>query len=780
LRFVGERVKRVEDPRLLSGRGRFVDDVTLPHLLHAAFVRSPYAHARITGIDTSAALAVSGVVAVFTGADLELGCNPLRGWTPEPNWPTFRALPKDKVRFVGDPLAMVVAESRYAAEDACELLEVELEPLPPIGNEDAALDPDSPFVFDELGTNVMVSVAPVDAGDVEAAFATAQHVVRAKLRQHRVTNAPMETRGGIAAYNPASGELTFIASTQTPHGLRLALAQTIDHPLERLRVMVDDVGGGFGLKGAIWREDVCIALASKRLGRPVKWVEDRSENLSASGQAREESIEAELALKLDGSLLGLRVKLLMDGGSYPVVPFGCRMFAEMIATDIPGPYRFGAYRHERIVVATNKAPYVAYRGPWEMEVWARERLLDIAAHEIGLDPAELRRRNLMSGDPGDRIITGRGLEGITSRQSLDRALDLIDYNGFRQDQDAARREGRYLGLGFAVFLEAAPGPAELRSGPAVPFGGEQAKVTLQMDGHLLVTTGQAPHGQGHETTLAQVAADEMGVPLDHVRVVYGDTHQAPFNLVGTGGSRAATWATGSVLVTTRQLKQQILAIASHQLEIGADDLDIVDGVVAPKGVPAKGVPLTQVAAMAMFAPGMLPPGTDISLTAQARFDGTGITGSGWSGGTHACIVEVDVATGYVRLQRYVVVEDCGRVINPTIVEGQISGGVVQGIGQVLYEHSAYDPEGNPLTTTFMDYLLPTAADIPPIEIEHLETPGLGDFDFRGVGEGGALVAPATVTNAIEDALLPFDIRITDQYLPPSRILELIERAPRSA
>ncbi|WP_018505473.1 xanthine dehydrogenase family protein molybdopterin-binding subunit [Parafrankia discariae] len=771
MRFVGERVARVEDPRLLTGRGKFVDDVTLPRMLHAAFVRSPMAHARINSIDTAAARAVPGVAAVFTGADLEAGCNPLTGLRSVPNWPTFRALPTDKARFVGDPLVMVVAASRYLAEDACELVDIDYEPLPAVTGYETALDPASPAVFDELGDNIVVTSPPVTLGDIDAAFAEADQVVRATLRQHRVANVPLETRGGIADYDPASGELTFIASTQTPHGLRQALAQALDHPLERLRVLAGDVGGGFGLKGVVGREDFCMALASKRLGRPVKWVEDRNEHLLASGHAREEKIDAELALKADGTLLGLRVKLVLDGGAYPAVPFSCAIYPEMICTSLPGPYHIKAYEYESTVIASNKATYVAYRGPWEMEVWTRERLLDIAAHELGLDPADLRRRNLVAGEPGDQIITGRGLEGITSRHSLEQALDLVDYDGFRKEQAAARAAGRYLGIGFAIFMEAAPGPPELR-GKGAPFGGEQAKAALQADGHLLVTTGQAPHGQGHETTLAQVAADQMGLPLDHVRVVHGDTRQTPFNLIGTGGSRAGTWATGAVIVTTRRLREKVLDIAAHRLRIDPGDLDIVDGMVTPKGAPDKAIPLADVAKLAMMAPMLLPPGTDVSLTAQERFDGSAVTSSGWSGGAHVCTVEADLATGQVRILRYVVVEDCGRVVNPAIVEGQICGGIAQGIGEVLYENAAYDADGNFLAATFMDYLLPTAAEIPHIEIEHIDSAGLGDFDFHGVGEGGALAAPATLTNAVADALLPFGARVVDQYLPPAKILEL--------
>jgi aerobic carbon-monoxide dehydrogenase large subunit len=355
-------------------------------------------------------------------------------------------------------------------------------------------------------------------------------------------------------------------------------------------------------------------------------------------------------------------------------------------------------------------------------------------------------------------------------------LEYIDYTGFRKEQEAARAQGRYLGIGFATFIEAAPGPPEMRPGGGM-FGGERAKVALQPDGHLVVTTAQAPHGQGHETTLAQVAADEMGVPFEHVRVVHGDTRQTPFNLIGTGGSRASTWATGATIVSTRKLKEHVLAIASGMLEISPEDLEILDGVVTPKGVPQRGLPLAQIAMKALMDPASLPPGTDGPLETHERFTGEGITGSGWSGGTHACTIEVDVTTGRVKILRYVVVEDCGRVINPAVVDGQVCGGVAQGIGAVLYERAAYDDEGNFLTGTFMDYLLPTSAEIPHIEIHHLETDPEGVFGFRGVGEGGAVVAPAVMTNAVDDALQPFGARVCDQYLPPAKVLEVAGVVP---
>jgi aerobic carbon-monoxide dehydrogenase large subunit len=773
MRLVGESVRRVEDRRILTGRGRYVDDVKVTNMLHAAFVRSPLAHAHIRGIATSAASSSPGVVAVLTGEDVRALSHPIASaFLPGlPKWPTFYALAYDKARFVGDLVAIVVAESRYQAEDACELVEVDYEPLRAVASDTDALDPGRPLLFEDLGDNVFALNEPATFGDVEGVFAGADRVVTATLRQHRVANVPMETRGGVADYDPSSGELTYYASTQNPHGLRIQLAATIGHPMERLRVVANDVGGGFGLKGNVGREDFCLALVAKQVGRPVKWIEDRGEHLLASGHAREETVEAEMAVNDDGTVLGIKVRLVMDAGAYPNVPFPSTMFPVSMQMMLPGPYRVKGYSFQSSVVCTNKAPYSAYRGPWAVETWVRERLLDMVAHELGIDPAEVRRRNMVSGDPDDRLITGLSLAGVSSRQSLDRALELVDYEAFRKEQAAARGQERYLGIGFATFIEAAPGPPEMRIGGGF-YARERAKVALQPDGHLVVTTSQTPHGQGHETTLAQVAAEDMGVPLEHVRVVYGDTRQAPMTVIGTGASRAATWASGAVMIATRKLKEQVLAIASGLLEVSPEDLEIVGGQVTPKGVPRRAIPLAQIAMRALMDPGNLPAGVDPSLEIDEVFTGERITGSGWSGGTHVCTVEVDASTGRVRILRYLVVEDCGQVINPAIVEGQVRGGVAQGIGEVLYEHAAYDRDGNFLAGSFMDYLLPTTAEIPSIEIDHLETEAEGEFGFRGVGEGGAIVAPATLTNAIDDALQPFGVRLCEQHLPPVRVLEL--------
>jgi carbon-monoxide dehydrogenase large subunit len=507
------------------------------------------------------------------------------------------------------------------------------------------------------------------------------------------------------------------------------------------------------------------------VGRPIKWIEDRNEHLLASGHAREEQMEVEAAVTSGGKLLGLKARLLIDQGAYPCLPYAAVLFPTMIRDLLPGPYRWESLQFEGLVLATNKAWNPPYRGPWEIETWARERLMDLIAHRLEIDPADLRRRNMVEGTDEDRMVTGMSLSGITSRESLERALALAGYGGFREEQQRARAEGRVTGIGFATFLEAAPGPKEARVIP------EDARVRLEPNGRLLVMTPQGPHGQGHETTLAQVAADAMGVPLEHVRVVHGDTRQTPLNLIGTGGSRASTWASGSVLVTTRKVRQQVLAIASAMMEIDASDLDIVDGVVTPAGAPAKALPLSAIATTAYLAPESLPPGTDNRLEAQETFTGSGVGGSGWSGGTHLCIIQIDLETGGVKILRYIVVEDCGQIINPAIVEGQIRGGVAQGIAGVLFEHAAYDSEGQFLAGTFMDYLVPTASEIPPIEIEHIESVPADGLDIRGVGEGGAIVAPAALTNAIEDALSHMGVKVTEQYLPPGRILELAGVVP---
>jgi carbon-monoxide dehydrogenase large subunit len=766
-RFVGESVKRSEDQRILTGTGRYVDDIQLPGMLHAAFLRSTIAHGRITSIDLSAARELPGVIAVYDGAGAQ-GLLSERARPPGLFGPApvkFTVVATDKVRLVGDPVAVVVAESRYIAEDALQLIEVDYDALPSVATAEQALDPSSPPIFEDLGSNVVAGPTTNTHGDVDGAFAKADRIVRANLRQHRHQNVPMECRGCVADYDTEAGTLTLHGSNQGVGIAKMVLASQLGLERDNVRVLCGDIGGSFGLKIGTGREEIATAALSKALGKPVKWIEDRNEHLAFSGQAREETLDVEAAVTDEGDILAMKVSMVVDTGAYPGM--GAAL-GGMVEGMMPGPYSLSALEFEFRAVVTNKATYVAYRGPWAAETFCRERMVDIIAHELGLEPLEVRRRNVpfqgRDGQEPGKMITGRSLVGATARESLEKTAEMIDLPAFRARQEAARAEGRYLGLGMATYIEGAPGPR----GDAA-LGNEPMRMRLDPDGIVRVFTAQMPHGQSHETTLAQVAADEFGVPFEQVKIVVGDSDQVPFGF--TGGSRSATMAGGAALHTARALRARVLEVSSHLLEASVDDLEIVDGRVGVRGVPAKARPLAEIAAAAA-APGSLPADVDAALEVTQNYDGGQ---GGWSGGTHCALVEVDVETGLVDIERYTVVEDCGKLINPAVVDGQVRGGVAQGIGAVLLERSAYDPEtGQFLSGTFMDYLLPTTTEVPRIEIHHLETVPLDpDVNFRGVGEGGMIVAPPTLCNAIEDALAPFGVKVEEQHLPPLRILELI-------
>jgi aerobic carbon-monoxide dehydrogenase large subunit len=771
-RYTGASIKRSEDPRILTGAGRYVDDIKLPGMLHAAFVRSPMAHARVLSVDVSAARELPGVVAAYTGAELEAMTVPgpdalmaLMGW--QGPTPQFTLLATDKVRFAGDPVAVVIAESRYLAEDGCELVAVDYEDLQPVVNASFALDPASPPLFANLGDNIASPQTRHEFGDVAATFAGADRVYDFHVDVHRHQNVPMEGRACVASYDADSGVMTMYAATQSVHVSKIAVAMRLGMEQDKVRALAGDIGGSFGLKIGASREELAVAAASRDLGRPVKWVEDRGENLTTSGQAREESFDVRAAVSTDGDLLGLDVKMVIDTGAYPGMG---AMVPSIVEAMFPGPYRMTALGFESTAAITCKATYVAYRGPWASETFVRERIIDLIAKDLGLDPFEIRLRNAaVITDPPAVMVTGRPLVGVTTRESLERIAQLVDFPAFRRRQAEGRERGVYLGIGVATFIEAAPGPREPGE-PSGPMSLETMRLRLEEDGIVVLFTGQMPHGQSHQTTLAQIAADEFGVPFEQVRVVVGDSDVVPFGL--TGGSRSATMTGGVALHGARQLKARVIDVASHLMEASSQDLEITDGRVFVRGDPASGIPVGEVARRA--ASGEFGADVDASLEIIATFDGGE---GGWSGGTHCAIVEVDAETGIVKVERYVVTEDCGALINPAVVEGQIRGGVAQGIGAVLLEKSAYDEDGNCQSATFMDYLLPTACDVPRIEIEHLETVPLdADVNFRGVGEGGMIVAPPTLVNAIEDALSPFGVRIYEQHLPPARILELIAEA----
>ncbi len=781
-RSVGARVTRVEDRRILVGRGRYVDDVVLPGMLHAVFVRSQIPHGELRSVDVSEARRLPGVVAVYTGEDMQRltkaasvavasGMNLMPGM----KLPSFFPLATDRVRHVGDPIALVVAESRYVAEDAAELVIEDIEPLEAIVSYSDALDPTKPALFADVGDNVNIR-AELPLGDIDAAFAKADRVVTAEVQVHRHQPVPMECRGLVAIWDPERAGLTIHASTQSPHMYRLVLPGYVDVPADHIRVLAGDVGGGFGLKNGISREDVAVVAAAIDLGRPVKWTEDRMEHLATAGQAREETAHLEAAVTAEGVIVGVRMDVKVNIGAYPCDPFPGSMQVFSIPAFFQGPLRLEALAATSTAVFSNKATYVAYRGPWATGDFLRERLLDLVAREMGIDTLEIRKRNYVVRDePPLAMLTGLPFVGVTTQESVEQAAEIVDWSGFRASQEAARAEGRYLGIGIASYLEGAPGPR--RPGDTGPdiMGFESVRVRVETDGRLVVITRQQPHGQGHETTLAQVASDEFGVRFEDVTVIFGDTDLTPEMLVGTGGSRAATMANGAVLHASRQLRDRVLSAAADLLEANPADLELRDGVISVKGTPSIAMALSDLARRIVDDPERSGQDDGSGLALELTYDGGR---QGWSGGTHCCIVEVDVDTGKVAFERYVVVEDCGVAVNPAIVEGQIRGGVAQAVGAVLLERAAYDEDGQYLASTFIDYLLPDATSVPPMEIHHVVSiPVDPDVNFRGVGEGGMIVAPAAITNAIEDALAPFGVRITEQHIPPSRILELVGSVP---
>jgi aerobic carbon-monoxide dehydrogenase large subunit len=769
-RFVGESVPRLEDGRILTGRGRYMDDVVLAGMLECAFVRSDLAHARILSIDAEHARSMPGVVAVITGAELAGAVLPLQVAAPLPNYlrPVFAALADDKVRYVGDPIALVVAENRYLAEDARDAVEVDYDPLDAVVTMDQAADPALPAVFEDVASNVLYTET-MSFGEPDDAFAAADRVVPAFIDSGRVTQVPMEGRGGVADYRPGTDDLTYYAGSQAPHGLRQALSGFLGHPADRLRVVIPDIGGAFGQKASMFREDLVVCAAAKMTGRPVKWVEDRVENLSAAGQAREETIEVNAAVLNDGTILALDVKMRLNQGAYPSPGFPSPLYGWIVRTMIGNGYRIDHMRWSLEVFVSNKASYTAYRGPWAAETLAREITIDRIAHDLGLEALDVRRRNLLTLDEQPRkMLTGPTIAGVAALGTLERAAELIDLDAFRLQQRRAREQGRLVGVGLSTYIEPAPGPPDFWGSIGFPVGGERAVARLEPDGHLTVLTTQAPHGQSHETTITQVAATEFGVPMSHVRLIYGDTGAVPYSSLGTGGSRAATMASGSALHATRAVKEKVLAYAANMLEAAPEDLQIAEARVSVKGDPASGIGLGELAQAVYFQP---PEGEEPDLRSVALFREPP---GGWSGGTHICVVDIDPETGALEIVRYDVIEDCGSLINPAVVDGQIRGGVAQGIGIALYEHADYNEDGNFMSSTFMNYLVPTAMEIPTIGIEHFEGPVMDEVNYRGVGEGGTIAAPAAVLNAVSDAL--GGVRVEQLPLTPDRLMALIDSA----
>ncbi len=750
----------------MTGHSTFVDDVVLPGTLHAHFVRSPFARAAIRAIDTSAALAAPGVRNVFTAADLNPDVREQWHTSVGPQSPeTLRPpLAEDEVRFVGDPVVLVVAETRALATDAAELVDIDYEPLPAVVDYATTAETVDTLVHESHGSNVIGELTGQPASALEETFASAAHVVRETIRQHAYVPAPMEGRGLVVDARGSTGELTIYAATQSPHEVRMFCSRLLGLPEHLIRVVTRDTGGGFGQKVMVQRDEMCIMLAARKVGAPLKWVEDRRENLLAAGKSRQEHGEARMAFAADGTIEAVYLDFVQDCGAYPT-PWPV-FTAAAVGMLFPGPYRVPRAGFTAKAVYTNTVGRAAYRGPWQFESLAREVMLDIAARRMGIDPAELRRRNLLRPDDLPyRNPNGMTYDSISPLETFEQALAIVEYDKFRAEQARARDDGRYIGLGMANYVE-----------PSTPgygaYGTEAATIRVEPSGKVNVYVAGGSTGNSLETTVVQLAADALGVRIDDVHTIQGDTAVTGFG-AGTGGSRSASMTAGAVRETAAVLRDRIRAIAAHRLEAAVEDIELEESRACVRGTPAVGVTLAEIAALAYFEPRALPPGVPAGLEASARY--TAAASTIWVNATHVCTCQVDVETGRVTLLRYVVSEDCGPMINPNVVEGQIAGGVVQGIGGVLFEHFAYDDDGNPLATTFADYLVPSAAEVPPIEYGHVETPSPGPGGFKGVGEGGAIGAPPAVVNAVADALAPFGVTVTRLPLAPDRIMSLLQQ-----
>jgi carbon-monoxide dehydrogenase large subunit len=771
-RWFGAAVRRKEDLPLLIGRGRFVGDIDRPGMLHAAFVRSPYAHARLGRIDAVAARAMPGIHAVLSFADLPpaLQLRRLPNLMPNPvirQSPTPYALARDEVCFVGEPVAAVVADSRYLAEDAASRVAVDYQPLPAVADCRAAIADDSPRVHLDMPDNIAARL-PVVHGDVEAAFAGAAHVFRESFRVHRGGAFFIECRGVVAEFDAATGRYTVHVTSQGSHRIKDALVDLFEIGESEMRVVTPDVGGGFGPKGAVYPEYPVVAAAAKRLGRPVKWIEDRHENFLATNMERDQFWDIEIALDEDGRIRGLRGRLIHEQGAY--MPQGI-VIPWIAATTVPGPYIVPAYHMDVVVAMTNKVACAPVRGAGRPQaIFVMERLLDRAARSLGLDPAEIRRRNLI---PPERMPYEVGITFRDGRPVVydsgdypacqQGALKVAGYDEFRRRQADARTAGRWLGIGIANAVEGTGlGPYE------------GATVRVARTGKVTVYTGATPQGQGHKTTFAQLAADQLGLDIEDVTVVTGDTADIALGM-GTFAARSAVNAGNSVHLAALAVADKIKEFAAAMMEVAPADLELRDGHVEVRGVPGMRKSFREVALYAIGVPGSSTlGGTTPGLEHTAYFTPTQST---YSNATHLAEVEVDAETGEVRLLRYVAYDDCGHLINPLVVEGQVVGGVAHGVGNALLECMAYDAEAQPLSVSFGDYLLPLATSMPPVEVHHMTTPSpLNPLGVKGVGEAGTNPAIAAIACAVDDALAPLGAFITEAPITPARIAALLAEA----
>lgn len=773
-RYVGARVVRSEDPRLMRGQARYLDDIELPRMLHAAFVRSPLAHARVVRIDVEQAQGLPGVVGVFTLRDL-VGIGPIHAVGPRPEVKSMAraVLADEKVRFVGEAVAVVVASSRYIAEDACELVDVEYDELPVIANTRASLAPGAAVLHESLGDNRIAHIER-SGGDVQQAFAEAAHVVGISFHHGRVGALPLETRGVIGDWDVGTSTMRVWNSTQMPHLLRALIAAPLGLSETKLEIRTPAVGGAFGLKASVYPEDVVIPAVSRLVGRPVKWVEDRYENLAASSHAKEIDIDMEVAVANDGSFLGMRSKTLSDPGAYSIPPFLAHHESLGAVNCMTGVYDVPAASYVSETALTNKAPLGVYRGVgWTAGQTVREVLIDDVARAIGRDPVELRLQNCIPDEPYDSVI-GPRYDGGSYRRAIEMATEMADYRGIRERQGEQRKHGKYVGVGVSPYVE--PTGFGARIGNELGYPGkyyDTASISIQADGSIYVMSGLHSQGQSHETTFAQLAADGIGARIEDIQVVQGDTKSTPYS-GGTYASRSAIIGAATIGRAAQEMKRRLVALAADMLEANIEDVEISHGRAFVRGAPETGKTIAEIAAYVHWGGGAA--SVDLEEGALSVSSSAAPPGS-YSNGCVVAVVEVDIETGKIQVDKVVSVEDCGTMLNPMVVEGQVAGAIAQGIGDALLEEHAYSEDGVLMSASLLDYLYPSTMEVPNIVVGHIETPAPDvPGGFKGLGEAGTIATPAAVLNAVADALSPFDVRVHSTPLGPSKMLDLIDDA----
>ncbi len=779
-RLFGKAIKRREDPRFITGRGTYVDDVKLPGMTYAAFVRSPHAHAKIKSIDAATAKKMPGVLAVYTGQDVKVGGLPCGWLLPGIKVPVRPALAQGKARYVGEPVAIVIAESAYAAKDGAEAVKVAYEALPGVSDGKRAHQKAAPQLFDEIPSNECFYWTIGDKAATEAAFKSAATVVSQPLLNQRLIPNAIEPRACVASHSAATGELTLWVTSQNPHVHRLLMAAfVLAIPETKMRVISPDVGGGFGSKIFVYNEEVVVSWAAKALGRPVKWTAERRESFLNDAHGRDHVTEAEMALDRDGKVTGLRVKTHANLGAY------LSTFAPLIPSYLYGPLLSGVYKIPAIFcevwgMLTNTAPVDAYRGAGRPEAtYVLERMMDRAARQLKLDPAELRRRNFIpkftDGTPYQTPVAFAYDSG-NYEPALKRALELSGYEQLRREQTPSRGKGRYIGIGISTYIEACgPAPSAVAGALGAQAGlWESGQVRVDPSGTVTVFTGSHSHGQGHETTFAQLAADELGIPMEQVEVVHGDTARIPFGM-GTYGSRSACVGGSAIVKCLDKIKEKGRKIAAHLLEANEQDLIFGGGAWSVKGSPDKKKAWGEVALMAYLAHN-IPQGMEPGLEATSFYDPVNFT---FPFGAHVAVVEVDPETGSVKILKYVAVDDVGKVINPMIVDGMVHGGIAQGIGQALWEHGVYAEDGQLLSGTMMDYALPKADALPSFVTDRTVTPSpINPLGVKGAGETGTIASTPAIANAVIDALAPFGVTHLDMPLTPNKIWKAVAAAKK--